>query len=58
MTPRIMEESKKKARQEFQRKIFVLQSSLNSLQELFAKVHGEMNKLWILNDKILEEDKE
>ena len=52
-----MTEKERKARQEFQRKIFLLQSSLNQLQQDLAKVHKDMNELWLLNDKILNGDK-
>lgn len=52
-----MTKDEHKARQEFQRKIFLLQSALNTLQEDIAKVHKDMNELWLLNDRILNGDK-
>ena len=51
-----MTEDERKARQEFQRKIFLLQKSVNDLQENFAKVNKEMNELWLKNDEILNGD--
>lgn len=52
-----MTEAERKARQKFQRKIFLLQSKINQLQQDQAEVHKEMNELWLLNDEILNGDK-
>jgi len=51
-----MTEDERKKRQEFNRRLFVLQSQLLELQELFAKIGKSQFELWILNDEILEEE--
>lgn len=50
-----MTEDERKKRQEFNRRLFVLQAEFLGLQEYFAKIHKSICKLWLLNDDILDE---
>lgn len=50
-----MTEDERKKRQNFNRQLFILQTQLLDLQELFSKIGKSMCELWLLNDDILEE---
>lgn len=50
-----MTEDERKKRQEFNRRLFVLQAQFLELQEFFAKIGKSICELWLLNDDILEE---
>jgi len=52
------QESERKARQEFQRKIFLLISKEHEFDKVRAEIGQIRADLWLLNDKILNGEKE
>ena len=51
-------ESERKVRQEFQKKIFVVQAKYHEVYRVLAEIGAIQAELWLLNDKIMNGDKE